>query len=126
MTTIDVSNRPFADTPEWGASLTAQYGFSIGRWGDLTLVGNITYYDDVFYTDDRANSFFETLHPDSFEMIDAGIIYAPDEHWEFALHARNLTDKRELKGGFGVDAFGHVEGTFTPPRRVFFSVKYSR
>ena len=123
--TVDISDRPFAYTPEWNASLSAQYSFPIGDRGELNLVGSISYFDDVRFTNDTTNVYFDQLHSDEYTLVNAGILYTtPGEQWEFALHGRNLTDKRELKGGFGVGAFGHVEGLFTPPRRVFFSVQY--
>ncbi|GAB3278231.1 TonB-dependent receptor [Parahaliea aestuarii] len=121
----DLSDRPFQDTPEWTGSLMAQYEWIFNRGGSLKLLADVYYKDNVYYTNDRAARDFEVLHPDGFTTWNAGLIYTtPQEHWQVALHGRNLGDEREINGGFTVDAFGVTDVSYTAPRRYFLSLRY--
>jgi len=121
----DLSDREFRDVPEWSANLMAQYEYAFGNGGLLRLRGDLTWRDEIFYTNDPAASTFERLHADGFTTYNAGLTYtAPGGDWEFGVHGRNLSDQREVAGGFVVDAFGSTDVAFTEPRRYFVSVKY--
>jgi iron complex outermembrane receptor protein len=40
----------------------------------------------------------------------------PNDHWQIQVRGSNLTDERELTGGFnGLSFFGYVEGYYNPP-----------
>lgn len=121
----DLSDRPFQDTPEFTWNVTAQYDWLFNNGGALKFLANVYYKDDVYYSNDRASEGFEILNPDGFTTWNAGVIFTtPGEHWQFALHGRNLSDEREIVGGFAVDAFGIVNGAYTPPRRYYASIRY--
>jgi iron complex outermembrane receptor protein len=121
----DLSDREFQDTPEWTFNLGAEYEFVLADGSSLRLLANAYYKDDVYYTNDKAAADYELLHPDGFTTYDAGIIFTtPEEHWQVAVHGRNLGDEREINGGFTVDAFGSTDVSYTPPRRYYLSVKY--
>lgn len=121
----DLSDRPFSSVPEWTANLLAQYVFELNNGSRLRFRGDMSYKDDIFYSDDESSTSFERLHADSFVIYNAGVSYVTaDDRWEFSVFGRNLADKREIIGGFGVDAFGNTTVSFTEPRRYFFSVKY--
>ena len=121
----DLSDREFRDVPEWSASLFAQYEWQFNNAATLRLRGDLAYRDDIFYTNEPIAAF-DRLHADSFITYNAGATYTlPGGDWEIGVYGRNLTDEREINGGFGVDAFGATDVTFTEPRRFFFSVKYS-
>ncbi len=120
----DGSNRPFQNTPEWNAMLGWQLEIPLAS-GQLKLRNDISYKSDVFFTNDRAAADFELLHPGGYSLVNAGLIYtSQDEHWEVALHGKNLSDKRVITGGFTVDAFGSTDVAFTRPREWFLSVRY--
>ena len=121
----DLSDRPFQDTPEWTFNLGAQYQFDLADGASLKLQADAYYKDDVYYSNDEAAADFELLHPDGFTTYNAGIIFATaEDRWQLALHARNLTDEREINGGFTVDAFGATDVSYTAPRRYYVSLKY--
>ncbi len=121
----DLSDRPFTNVPEWTANLLAQYVFDFDNGASLRLRGDMAYKDDIFYSDDEASASFDRLHADSYMLYNAGIAYtSADGHWEFGVFGRNLGDEREIRGGFGVDAFGTTTVSFTEPRRYFASVRY--
>ncbi|NND67117.1 MAG: TonB-dependent receptor [Halioglobus sp.] len=121
----DLSDRPFTNVPEWTANLLAQYVCDFDNGASLRLRGDLSYKDDIFYSDDEASTSFDRLHADSYTIYNAGITYiSADDHWEFGVFGRNLGDEREIRGGFGVDAFGTTTVSFTEPRRYFVSVRY--
>lgn len=121
----DLSDRPFADTPEITWNVMAQYDWFFNDGGSLKLMADVYYKDDVYYSNDREAESFDILHADAFTTWNAGLIYTtPNDHWQFALHGRNLGDEREIVGGFGVDAFGITNVAYTPPRRYYASIRY--
>ncbi len=121
----DLSDRPFTNVPEWTANLMAQYLCDLDNAGSIRLRGDMSYKDDIFYSDDDQSASFDRLHADSYTIYNAGVTYiSADEHWEFGVFGRNLSDEREIRGGFGVDAFGTTTVSFTEPRRYFVSVRY--
>lgn len=121
----DLSSRPFQDTPEWTFNLIAQYEWLFNSGARLKMLADVYYKDDVYYTNDLVARDFDLLHPDGFTTWNAGLIYTtPQEHWQVALHGRNLGDEREINGGFTVDAFGLTDVSYTPPRRYFLSLRY--
>lgn len=121
----DLSDRPFANVPDWTANLLAQYEHDLSSGGSLRWRADMAYKSDIFYTDDEASTSFDILHADAYTLINGGITYiTEDEKWEVGVFGRNLSDKREIRGGFGVDVFGTTTVSFTEPRRFFFSIKY--
>jgi iron complex outermembrane receptor protein len=121
----DLSNRPFANVPDWTANLLAQYVFEFDNGGSLRLRGDLSYKDEINYTSDDKSASFDRLTADSHTIYNAGITYTTaDEHWEFGIFGRNLGDERAVNGGFGVDAFGSTDISYTEPRRYFASVRY--
>jgi iron complex outermembrane receptor protein len=121
----DFTDRPFTNTPEWTANLLAQYEFSLNNGGRIQLRGDLAYTDEIFYTDDEACTCFDRLAADSYTIYNAGVTYvSPKDKWELSVFGRNLNDEREIRGGFGVDAFGTTTVSFTEPRRYFVSLRY--
>ncbi len=122
----DLSNRVFRDVPEWTGSLLAVYDVALPGGGILRLRGDLAYRDDIYYTNEETASTFERLHADSFTTLNAGVTYVTSNgDWEFSVFGRNLTDEREIVGGFVVDAFGLTDVSFSEPRRLFVSFKYT-
>lgn len=121
----DLSNREFRDVPEFTFNALVQYEIPLASGGLVRLRGDAAYRDDIFYTNEETASTFERLHADSFTTVNAGVTWvSPSRQWELGVHARNLTDKREIVGGFVVDAFGLTDVAFTEPRQVLATVKY--
>lgn len=121
----DLSGRVFRDVPEWSASLYAQYSWELSGGALLRLRGDVSYRDDIYYTNDDTSPSFELLHADSFAIYNAGITFvSPSGAWELGVYGRNLADEREVVGGFDVAAFGVTDVAYYEPRRYFASVRY--
>jgi iron complex outermembrane receptor protein len=103
----------------------AMYVYEPENGGRLRFRGDMSYKSEIFYSDDDESSSFERLNADSYTIYNAGINYTTaDNKWELAVFGRNLGDNREIRGGFGVDAFGTTTVSYTEPRRYFISLKY--
>ncbi len=121
----DLSDRPFANTPEWTANLLAQYVYELSGGSRFRFRADMSYTDEIFYSDDEACTCFDRLNADSYTIYNAGVSYVTaNDKWEISVFGRNLGDKRENRGGFGVDAFGTTTVSYTEPRRYFISFKY--
>ncbi|MEM1110688.1 MAG: TonB-dependent receptor [Pseudomonadota bacterium] len=121
----DLSGRPFTAVPDWTANLLVEYAFQFNDASQLLLRGDLAYTDEIFYADDDQCLCFERLNADSYTIYNAGITYiSGNENWEVSVFGRNLGDKREIIGGFGVNAFGTTTVSFTEPRRFFVSLRY--
>jgi len=122
----DLSDRKFQNVPDWTASLAAIYDWQLGDGSSLRLRGDMYYKGEIYYANDYACSCFDRLHTDGFTTYNAGITYiTTDAKWEFSVFGRNLSDKRVINGGFGVDAFGTTTAAYTPPRTYYASIKYT-
>ena len=122
----DLSNREFANVPDWTASIAAIYNWQLTGGSSVRLRGDAYYKGEVYYSNDYACSCFDRLNVDGFTTYNAGVTYiSADQKWEFGVFGRNLSDEREINGGFAVEAFGTTTATFTAPRTYYASIKYS-
>ncbi|MAZ87373.1 MAG: hypothetical protein CL693_06995 [Cellvibrionaceae bacterium] len=77
-----------ANTPEFSATLSAEYTQQIGNFG-LRYNVDVIYMDEMYRQDDRD----DTLLADSTTKVNASILLTPEsESWDIAIIAQNLTD----------------------------------
>tara|TARA_R110002072_G_scaffold120994_2_gene254424 strand:- start:107 stop:2413 length:2307 start_codon:yes stop_codon:yes gene_type:complete len=122
----DLSDREFQNVPDWTASLAAIYNWDLNDGSTVRLRADAYYKGEIYYSNDYACSCFDRLNTDGFTTYNAGITFiTADGKWELGVFGRNLSDKREINGGFGVDAFGTTTAAYTAPRTYYASIKYS-
>jgi iron complex outermembrane receptor protein len=117
--TVDLDSE-FANTPEWKASIAAEYEVptSIGLF---TLRGDWTYTSDIF---NNAENTLSLVEPD-LHLFNAGVTYShPDGNWDMVLSGRNLSDQRYIVSGFDQPGVGFTEATFSRPREWALTFKY--
>ena len=123
---VDLSDRNFAQVPELTASYMIRYAYSFQNGSQLILRHDASYISDIYYNNDKEARSYETLHAPGYTIYNAGISFVtPKKTWEFSVFGRNITDKRVINGGHETAAFGTTDATFTPPSRIFASIKYS-
>lgn len=118
--TIEESDE-FPNTPE----LTAFVGLDY-RW-DLAA-GELTLHLDWSYRDEVQNNTINSaqIAQDELDLINAALIYRLDEHWQFALSGRNLTDETYIiTGNEELPGFGYAEAVYAREREWAVSAKYS-
>jgi len=122
----DLSNRKFQNVPDWTGSLAAIYNWDLAGGSSIRFRGDAYYKGEIYYSNDYDCTCYDRLHTDGFTTYNAGVTFVTaDDRWEFSVFGRNLSDEREINGGFGVDAFGTTTAAYTAPRTYYASIKYS-
>ena len=144
-TQVDVAAfRKIQNTPKWTASATLNFSHPFGNGEELSANATLSYRS-------RTQQFelaVPGLDQPSYTLLDANMNYTGfDRHWTFGVHARNLTNKRYVVGGYnflrqnpftgqfilrngtpGINSTLGKEGILTAyygsPRQLFFSVGY--
>lgn len=88
--TQDLSGKPKAFAPEWSGNVGANLAIPLGDDFELTLNPSV-YFTSQYYFSSIADPIFSQS---GYAKIDLrAAIGAPDKSWEFAVIAKNLTDK---------------------------------
>jgi len=86
----DLSGNQLSYTPEWQMSMGAQYVFDFGKKGFLTIRGDVSWMDKVFFNEYND----EDLTRDDLTLVNAFVRYeTADSHWSVELYGKNLTDE---------------------------------
>jgi iron complex outermembrane receptor protein len=92
----DASGNTLINAPEWKANATAQYTVPLGGAGSIVLFGQLSYQDDVYFT--QINE--PEVGQKAFTLLDARAAWISDgAHWEVAAYGKNLTDEEYFHNG---------------------------
>jgi iron complex outermembrane receptor protein len=118
----DYSDRSMRNAPETTLNLLTAYDFALAS-STLTPWVEVQYRDSVFLDGENTPQ----LESPERTLLNAGLrLTLPNEAWQVEVRGSNLTDERELDGGFnGLSFFGYVEGYYNPPRRYYVGVTYN-
>lgn len=107
-TTLD---SPQTQVPKWKFTAGTQYDIDLGNAGRLVPHLDMTYQSKIYYTTSLINPI--PVQP-AYTIFNGRITwYSPDDSWQVAAYATNLTDKlyytgiTDVRNGFGY-AFGQV------------------
>jgi iron complex outermembrane recepter protein len=93
---FDASGKQMVNSPEWKLNATAQYSLSLGERGTLLLFGQLSYQDDLFFT--QINE--AEVGQEAITLLDARIAWLDASgRWELAVHGKNLTDEDYFHNG---------------------------
>lgn len=109
-------NLKFVQVPKWNVSASANYETQLGSLGVLTLRGAYTYVSQQ--PGDVKNTFFLP----AYNLFDASIALAINEHVTFSVYGKNLTN--ELYGGFGALSVLNKQLYASPPRTVMAEIAF--
>jgi len=119
---VDLSGLRLKHAPKWTANLGGQLTVPLAE----DVVGRAR-IDGAY----KSNSAIDTkntplLRTPNHILVNASVgVDLPRRGWEAKVQVENLTNRRVLVEGFDVlDAFGYIEGIYTPPRRVFATIGY--
>lgn len=97
-----------SNTPEYTFNFAANYVIE-SSLGDFVVNANYYYRDDYRLFEDS-----DLLQEDGYGMLNMSVSWQhQDGHWYAGLHAKNLTDKEYLVGGYNFVA-DNGDGTYTP------------
>ena len=92
----DASGNTLINAPEWKANATAQYTVPLGGAGSIVLFGQLSYQDDVYFT--QINE--PEVGQKAFTLLDARAAWVSDgAQWEVAAYGKNLTDEEYFHNG---------------------------
>jgi iron complex outermembrane receptor protein len=119
---IDHTDRKMRNAPETTFNLLTAYDIGLAS-SKLTPWVEVQYRDSVFLDGENTPQ----LESPSLTILNAGVRWTlPNEAWQVEARGSNITDERELTGGFnGLSFFGYVEGYYNPPARYYVGVKYN-
>jgi iron complex outermembrane receptor protein len=87
---IDRAGQNLPRVPKNTFNATAQYSFDVGDIGIMTIRGEYSWRDEIFFLPDNA----EPNRDGPVSLFNASITFeSPDERWKLSLWGKNLTDK---------------------------------
>ena len=113
----DFAGNRLPQTPENTVSVDVEYSVPLAA-GELSLLGNLSFRDDVTFNPDAANEEMSIFDNTGFINFNLTALWAVGP-WKIALWGKNLTDERSLI--FVVDA---LAGAFLTPPEVFSGEDY--
>lgn len=118
--TIEKSDE-FPNTPELTAFVGIDYSWRFA-------VAELTLHVDWSYRDEVQNNTINSaqIAQDELDLVNAALIYRLNEHWQFAVTGRNLTDEIYIiTGNEELPGFGYAEAVYAREREWAVSAKYS-
>jgi iron complex outermembrane receptor protein len=118
---VQLAGNPTRNSPEWAGNLHAEYDFALPADAKLTLGGDISYKDDVYFTE-----FARLLEgQDAYTLFDAQIRYVSgDGRWSAELWGKNLSDEEIASSTFQLATARIIGVTYMPPRTYGLTVGY--
>ncbi len=108
--TTDLAGHSLQRAPDFSANAAAQYRFTVGDAGTLSVRGQYTYTDDISFDP------FGNLGQSAYGLFNANINYAPKSgNWFVNLYGRNLGDEEYRVGGLFARVTGSLE-VWAPPQ----------
>ena len=93
---FDASGNRMVNAPEWKANATAQYTIALGDRGSLVLAGQLSYQDEVFFT--QINE--PEVGQDAITLVDARASwFSPGGRLELSAYGKNLSDEEYFHNG---------------------------
>ncbi len=136
----DANGNPFDKSDRFTISNTPDYTFNLGaNYTMESSVGDFVFNASYYYRDDYV--LFEEdslLTQDGYGIVNLGINwYGSDGNWSAGLHAKNITDKEYMVGGYqfvtpqadgsylpGLGGDNTLIGYFGDPRTISLTVTY--
>ncbi len=119
---VQLAGNPTRNSPDWAWNLHAEYDFGLPVDGTLTLSGDVSYKDDVYFTE-----FARLLEgQDSYTIFDAQLRYlSGDRRWTAELWGKNLSDEEVASSTFQLATARVIGVTYMPPRTYGVTVGYN-
>jgi len=119
---IQLAGNPTRNSPEWTANLHAELDVAtVGNGAVLTIMGDISYRDDVFFTE--FNRLLEG--EEAYTISDLNLRYASGNGQITAdLWVKNLTDEEVASSTFALATARTIGVTYLPPRMYGFTLGY--
>jgi iron complex outermembrane receptor protein len=119
---VQLAGNPTRNSPDWSGNFHAEYDFGLGTRGTLTLMGDVSYKDDVYFTE-----FARLLEgQEAYTILDLQLRFkSSDGRWAADLWGKNLTDEEVASSTFQLATARVIGVTYMPPRTYGVTVGYS-
>lgn len=119
---VQLAGNPTRNSPDWSGNFHAEYDFALAARGTLTLMGDVSYKDDVYFTE-----FARLLEgQEAYTILDLQLQYkSSDGRWTADLWGKNLTDEEVASSTFQLATARVIGVTYMPPRTYGVTVGYS-
>jgi len=119
---VQLAGNPTRNSPDLSGNFHAEYDFGLGTRGTLTLMGDVSYKDDVYFTE-----FARLLEgQDAYTILDLQLRFkSSDGRWAADLWGKNLTDEEVASSTFQLATARVIGVTYMPPRTYGVTVGYS-
>ncbi len=110
-------------TPKWTGNLVAEYEWSLGDVGSLSIGGDLSHRSAHF----NEVTNLPILEQEAYTLLGAHVTFASASgRWSVTAFGTNLSDKRYMTNGLGaLDSFGTVDASFGRPSEWGLTVKVS-
>jgi iron complex outermembrane recepter protein len=93
----------------------------VGRYGFLTLRGDLTWTDDQYFSPIKE----DLLGQKAYLLLDGTVRFeTADGHWGVEVFGKNLTEEKYLTNAYTFPVFPDVVGQIAAPRTFGLSVVY--
>ena len=118
---VQLAGNPTRNSPDWAWTLHGEYDFGLPA-GMLTLMGDVSYKDDVYFTE-----FARLLEGQkAYTILDLQLRYVSgDGRWSAELWGKNLTDEEVASSTFQLATARVIGVTYMPPRTYGLTVGYN-
>jgi iron complex outermembrane receptor protein len=118
---VQLAGNPTRNSPDWAWNLHGEFDFGTALGGVFTLMGDISYKDDLYFTE-----FSRLLEgQDSYTIYDAQLRYASEDgRWIAELWGKNLSDEDVASSTFQLATARVIGVTYMPPRMYGLTLGY--
>ena len=110
----------FTNAPEFSGALNVEWRTDLANGGNLSARVSYAYQSEVYPTTDLS----EDIKQEGYGLVNAGVIWRPNDAWTFSLQGTNLADKEYRTTGYNIAALGILTGFYGPPRQYSLTARY--
>ena len=118
---VQLADNPTRNSPDWAWNLHGEFDFGAPGGGVLTLMGDVSFKDDVYFTE-----FARLVEgQEDYTILDLQLRYqSADGAWTAALWGKNVTDEDVASSTFQLATARVIGVTYMPPRTYGLTVGY--
>jgi iron complex outermembrane recepter protein len=120
----------FTNAPELSGAINVEYRADLGAAGRLSARLGYSWQDDVVATtevvfDPILRTSTQPITQDAYGLVNAGVIWEPNDAWTISLQGTNLADEEYRTTGYNLNAaLGVLTGFYGAPRQYTLSARY--
>jgi iron complex outermembrane receptor protein len=117
---VQLAGNPTRNSPDWAWNLHGEFDFGTALGGVFTLMGDISYKDDIYFTE-----FNRLLEGQEAYDVRRAIRYVSgDGRWNAELWGQNLSDEEVASSTVQLATARVIGVTYMPPRTYGLTVGY--